>query len=304
MATHEVRIDRSQDAARGAGDRAQPVASGHPADGALRARRRGGAGDPGRVRRADGPGRHPGDRGRAQPGRRAPADRPGVRRGRRARRPARGGDPRGRARTATATPCRCRGSASCATCSPSRSWSAGTSPTAGRPPPTCPGCASPARRSWAPSACPPGTRRSAGPRPASRRLLDRGGFVAAAVGRRPPCRPTRAIAGGGAAHDPAAGAGRQRRHQAARRRAPGCSSRWTPPARLFSAGDAHFAQGDCETCGTAIEMRATLRVRFAVHKGEAAEQGASATRGSPATTTTCRRSSPRRAGSTPPPASR
>ena len=39
---------------------------------------------------------------------------------------------------------------------------------------------------------------------------------------------------------------------------------------LFSAGDAHFAQGDCETCGTAIEMRATLRVRFTVRKGEAA----------------------------------
>lgn len=42
---------------------------------------------------------------------------------------------------------------------------------------------------------------------------------------------------------------------------------------LFSAGDAHFAQGDCETCGTAIEMRATLGVRFALHKGEAAEKG-------------------------------
>jgi formamidase len=42
------------------------------------------------------------------------------------------------------------------------------------------------------------------------------------------------------------------------------------PGALFSAGDAHFAQGDCETCGTAVEMRATLRVRFAVHRGEAA----------------------------------
>ncbi len=42
------------------------------------------------------------------------------------------------------------------------------------------------------------------------------------------------------------------------------------PGGLFSAGDAHFAQGDCETCGTAIEMRATLHVRFAVHKGLAA----------------------------------
>lgn len=45
------------------------------------------------------------------------------------------------------------------------------------------------------------------------------------------------------------------------------------PGALFSAGDAHFAQGDCETCGTAIEMRARLRVRFAVRKGEAAARG-------------------------------
>jgi len=42
---------------------------------------------------------------------------------------------------------------------------------------------------------------------------------------------------------------------------------------LFSAGDAHFAQGDCETCGTAIEMRATLHVEFEVHKGRARERG-------------------------------
>ena len=45
------------------------------------------------------------------------------------------------------------------------------------------------------------------------------------------------------------------------------------PGALFSAGDAHFAQGDCETCGTAIEMRSTLRVRFTVHKGEATAKG-------------------------------
>ena len=45
------------------------------------------------------------------------------------------------------------------------------------------------------------------------------------------------------------------------------------PGGLFSAGDGHFAQGDCETCGTAVEMQATLRVRFAVHKGEAADKG-------------------------------
>ncbi|HSI94405.1 MAG TPA: acetamidase/formamidase family protein [Jiangellaceae bacterium] len=42
---------------------------------------------------------------------------------------------------------------------------------------------------------------------------------------------------------------------------------------LFSAGDAHFAQGDGEACGTAIEMGATLHVRFGLRKGEAAEKG-------------------------------
>lgn len=42
---------------------------------------------------------------------------------------------------------------------------------------------------------------------------------------------------------------------------------------LFSAGDAHFAQGDCETCGTAIEMSATLTVRFDLRKGLAEERG-------------------------------
>ncbi len=45
------------------------------------------------------------------------------------------------------------------------------------------------------------------------------------------------------------------------------------PGALFSAGDAHYAQGDCETCGTAIEMNATLHVRFSVRKGEAARKG-------------------------------
>jgi formamidase len=45
------------------------------------------------------------------------------------------------------------------------------------------------------------------------------------------------------------------------------------PGGLFSAGDAHYAQGDCETCGTAIEINATLHVRFGVRKGEAAQKG-------------------------------
>ena len=35
---------------------------------------------------------------------------------------------------------------------------------------------------------------------------------------------------------------------------------------LFSLGDAHFAQGDGEVCGTAVEMRAKARLRFYVVK--------------------------------------
>ena len=38
---------------------------------------------------------------------------------------------------------------------------------------------------------------------------------------------------------------------------------------LYSVGDGHFAQGDCE-CVTAIEMGATTVVRFMVHQEEAA----------------------------------
>jgi len=41
---------------------------------------------------------------------------------------------------------------------------------------------------------------------------------------------------------------------------------------LFSVGDAHFAQGDGESCGTAIETSATLTARFDVLKGEAARR--------------------------------
>jgi formamidase len=42
---------------------------------------------------------------------------------------------------------------------------------------------------------------------------------------------------------------------------------------LVSTGDVHYAQGDCEACGTAIEMRSRVRVRFGVRKGEAARLG-------------------------------
>ena len=41
----------------------------------------------------------------------------------------------------------------------------------------------------------------------------------------------------------------------------------TVDGALYSAGDAHFAQGDGECCLTAIEMGATVAVRFQVHEG-------------------------------------
>jgi formamidase len=45
------------------------------------------------------------------------------------------------------------------------------------------------------------------------------------------------------------------------------------PGALFSVGDAHFAQGDGESCGTAIETSATFVARFELLKGEAARRG-------------------------------
>jgi formamidase len=41
------------------------------------------------------------------------------------------------------------------------------------------------------------------------------------------------------------------------------------PGALFSVGDAHFAQGDGETCSQAIEMQATVELRFGLRKGDA-----------------------------------
>ena len=46
------------------------------------------------------------------------------------------------------------------------------------------------------------------------------------------------------------------------------SKLWLPvdvPGALFSIGDLHFAQGDGEVCGTAIEVAGSVSVRFAVH---------------------------------------
>ena len=42
---------------------------------------------------------------------------------------------------------------------------------------------------------------------------------------------------------------------------------------LYSVGDGHFAQGDGEVCVTAIEMGATVGVRFKIHAGEAERKG-------------------------------
>jgi formamidase len=39
---------------------------------------------------------------------------------------------------------------------------------------------------------------------------------------------------------------------------------------LYSVGDGHFAQGDSECCGTAIEMGAAVAVKFRLHRGAAA----------------------------------
>jgi formamidase len=42
---------------------------------------------------------------------------------------------------------------------------------------------------------------------------------------------------------------------------------------LVSTGDVHYAQGDCEACGTAIEIRCRLHARFHLRKGEAERRG-------------------------------
>lgn len=45
------------------------------------------------------------------------------------------------------------------------------------------------------------------------------------------------------------------------------------PGALFSVGDAHFAQGDGESCGTAVETSANFVATFEVMKGEARRRG-------------------------------
>ncbi len=47
---------------------------------------------------------------------------------------------------------------------------------------------------------------------------------------------------------------------------------------LFSTGDGHFAQGDGEVCITAVEMGATVAMKFRIHEGEAARKNIQAPR--------------------------
>jgi len=44
------------------------------------------------------------------------------------------------------------------------------------------------------------------------------------------------------------------------------------PGALYSVGDGHFAQGDSECCLTAIEVGATTRIKFQLHKEVASER--------------------------------
>lgn len=46
------------------------------------------------------------------------------------------------------------------------------------------------------------------------------------------------------------------------------------PGGLLSVGDAHFAQGDGEVCGTAIEMGGTIHLEVHLHKGRARDRSA------------------------------
>jgi formamidase len=47
---------------------------------------------------------------------------------------------------------------------------------------------------------------------------------------------------------------------------------------LFSVGDAHFAQGDGEVCGLAVEMRSTARLRVGLDRGGARREHVTQTR--------------------------
>jgi formamidase len=154
---------------------------------------------------------------------------------------------------------------------PSRSRSTGTSPTGGQPRVICLACASPAHRLWAPLAWLRVTSCLAPSLPANRRcwtVADSCCFPSAASAV--PSDPE--IAAHGLRTIPPETAGNVDIKQLSKG-----AHLLIPvdaPGALFSARDAHYAQGNCETCGTAIEMTSTLHVRFiSLRKGEAAQKG-------------------------------
>ncbi len=102
------------------------------------------------------------------------------------------------------------------------------------------------------------------------RLLDRGGFVL-------PPRPAGAVPAGGdpAAHGLRTLPPRENGGNVDVKQLSAGARLFLPvflPGAGFSTGDAHFAQGDGEVCVTAVEMAATVTVRFHLHKGLAARR--------------------------------
>ena len=73
----------------------------------------------------------------------------------------------------------------------------------------------------------------------------------------------------GVAHDPAPASTGATWISSSSRRGHGCSCPFTPRGPFSPRETAHFAQGDSECCGTAVEMDCTLHVSFQVRKGEA-----------------------------------
>ena len=69
-----------------------------------------------------------------------------------------------------------------------------------------------------------------------------------------------------AADDPAARDRRQPRHPPARRRQPALPARRRAGRAASPIGDLHFAQGDGEVCGTAIEVAGSVTVALHVHR--------------------------------------
>ena len=301
MATHEIRIDRSKTLLEEPGTGSQPLAPGHSAGAALRAGRRGGAGDAGRVRRPDGPGRHPG--------------RPW---------------PRRTWTWCTRSPVRCYVEGAepgdlleveILDVEPDRYGYTVQVPGFGFLRDEFP---EPFKVNWdiadgwATSADLPGVRIPGAPFMGTIGLAPGHELLAETAAREQACS-TAAASCCRRRRRPRVPADPRIAAEALRTIPPreqggnmdikqlGKGARLLipvdTPGALFSAGDAHFAQGDCETCGTAIEMSATLRVRFGCARARRPRR-ASATCSSPARTTTCRRSSRRRDGSTPPRASR